>query len=319
MVLVTFSQQTEHRLVYGLLSAGLVVLIIGSIYLYQQNQDQADKIRMLLEERNYFLLENASTTRQLLSERDLASSTIHELSTRLSLTSEELDDIERDLRREKNKNDEFEDQLRDLAGTVGDLDKLSKTDEELLQKYSRTYFLNENFIPLKLSLIDKKYLMNPEKDAYFHGEAIDYLEEMLDEAKQAGYEIKVVSAFRSFDEQKEVKTSHTIVYGSGSNAFSADQGYSEHQLGTTVDLVDPITQNLTEQFANTEAYAWLLKNAHKYGFVLSYPLGNQFYIFEPWHWRFVGRSLATDLHEDNKTFYDLDQRTLDEYLIKIFD
>ena len=313
------SPSTQTIILRAVTIIAIIGLCIIVTYLYQQNQARQEKITMLLAERDYFLLENASTTRILNEERELASSTIADLAGRLSLTSEELDDIERDYRREKKKNDDFEDQIKEIAGTVGVLDKLSKTDEELLQKYSRTYFLNENFIPLKLSLIAKKYRLNPEKDAYFHGDAIDFLEEMLAEAKDAGYDIKVLSAFRSFDEQVEVKSQHTLVYGSGANAFSADQGYSEHQLGTTVDIADTLTGGTYASFATTEAYAWLQKNAYKYGFILSYPEGNQFYIFEPWHWRFVGRDLAKDLYNGDKTFYDLDQRELDAYLVKIFD
>jgi LAS superfamily LD-carboxypeptidase LdcB len=316
---MTLVPEQKHFVIYGVLGVALCALIGGTAFLYRQNTAQEAKILMLLEERNYFLLESASTTRTLLAERELASSTITELSSRLSLTAEELSDIERDLRREKNRNEEFEEKINDLAGTIGVLDKLSKTDEELLQKYSRTYFLNENFIPMKLSLIPEEYLMDPARETYFHGDAMSHLKDMLDAAKRAGHDIKVVSAFRSFDEQREVKTGHTIVYGSGANAFSADQGYSEHQLGTTVDIVDTTTRTLTTSFAATAAYAWLLDHAHEYGFILSYPEGNPFFIFEPWHWRFVGRSLAEDLHDDNQSFYNLDQRALDAYLIKIFD
>jgi LAS superfamily LD-carboxypeptidase LdcB len=316
---MSISPQSETIIVRSITTIALLLLLIGVTYLYQQNKEQAAEILMLYEERNYFLLEHASTTRQLAAERDLASSTIQELSGRLSLSAEELEDIERDLKREKGRNEEFEDQIKDLAGTVGVLDKLSKTDEELLQKYSRTYFLNENFIPLKLSLIEKTYLLYPDREMYFHGDALPFLEEMLDDALEAGHDIRVLSAFRSFDEQVAVKSQHMFVYGSGANAFSADQGYSEHQLGTTVDIVDTATGATSASFANTEAYVWLLKNAHEYGFILSYPEGNQFYIFEPWHWRFVGHDLASDLHDDNKTFYDLDQRELDAYLVKIFD
>ncbi len=297
----------------------LIGLSVVAIYLYQQNQSHQEKITTLLLEHDYFLLEKASTTKLLAEERELASSTIQDLANRLSLSNEELDDIERDLKREKNKNDEFEDQIKEIAGTVGVLDKLSKTDKELLQKYSRTYFLNENFIPLKLSLIPEKYHMSSGKEMYFHGDAIEFLEDMLDDAKKAGHDIRVISAFRSFEEQIAIKSQHTLVYGSGSNAFSADQGYSEHQLGTTVDITDILTGGTNTSFATTEAYAWLQKNAHKYGFILSYPEGNQFYIFEPWHWRFVGRDLANDLYNSDKTFYDLDQRELDAYLVKIFD
>ncbi|MEZ4195027.1 MAG: M15 family metallopeptidase [Candidatus Paceibacterota bacterium] len=310
---------TEWRLIFITLGATFVVVVASVIYLYIQSNNRADTINMLLEERNYFLLENASNTKVLEAERALASSTIFELSTRLSLTSEELEDIENDLRREKNKNDEFEDQLKSLAGTVGVLDKLSKTDKELLQKYSRTYFLNENFRPVKLSEIKTKYIMPGAKDQYFHGDALPFLTDMLDDALDDGHDLRVISAFRSFDEQKDVKTSHEIVYGSGANAFSADQGYSEHQLGTTLDIVDIDTRTTSQTFGDTEAFAWLEKNAYKYGFILSYPEGNTFYIYEPWHWRFVGTELATYLHRKDKTFYDLDQREIDTYLVSIFD
>lgn len=148
---------------------------------------------------------------------------------------------------------------------------------------------------------------------------MEFLEDMLDAAKDDGIDLKVLSAYRSFDEQISVKQSHTVVYGSGANTFSADQGYSEHQLGTTVDLTTPEINGAYESFADTDAYQWLQKNAYKYGFILSYPEGNAYYVFEPWHWRFVGVDLARDLHRKGDNFYDWDQRKIDEYLIKIFD
>jgi D-alanyl-D-alanine carboxypeptidase len=72
-------------------------------------------------------------------------------------------------------------------------------------------------------------------------------------------------------------------------------------------------------FETTPAYEWLVKNAYKFGFALSYPKDNAYYIFEPWHWRFVGTDLARKLHRDGKSFYDLEQREIDEYLISLFD
>ena len=302
-----------------LLAVVLVLLLAATAFLFIQNKEQAAKIASLIEDRNYFLLDSASTTKIYLAEKEIASSTIAELSERLALTSEELEDIESDLRREKNKNDDFEDQIKEISGTIGVLDKLSKTDRELLQKYSRTYFLNENFIPMKLSEINKKYILEGRKDQYFHGDAIGFLTDMLDEAAKDGIDLKVISAYRSFDEQAELKGQFTQVYGAGSNTFSADQGYSEHQLGTAVDLTDKATGGTFLSFSQTEAFAWLEKNAHEYGFILSYPEGNTFYVYEPWHWRFVGRDLANDLRRKNTTFYEWDQRTIDEYLVTIFD
>ena len=296
-----------------------VLLVALTAFLYLQNRTQSQKINMLLEERNFFLLENASTTKAYLAEQALASSTINELSSRLALTAEELQDIERDLEREQDRNEDFEDQIKAISGTVGILDKLSKTDEELLQKYSKAYFLNENFVPLKISKIDERYVLPGRKDQYFHGDALEFLTDMLDAAADDGHDIKILSAYRSFDEQQALKGQYTQVYGSGSNAFSADQGYSEHQLGTTVDLSDIATGGTYTSFAQTEAYDWLIKNAYRYGFILSYPENNTFYVYEPWHWRFVGVELARDLHRAEDEFYNWDQRTIDEYLVKIFD
>ncbi len=303
-----------------LMTTIIVVLALGLAgYLLVQNRLQASKINMLLEERNFFLLETASSTKAFRQEQELASSTVAVLAQQLALTTEELADLENDYRREKGKNDDFEDQIRAISGTVGVLDKLSKTDKELLQKYSRTYFLNENFVPLKLSEINSRYILAGKKDQYFHGNAVKYLTAMLDEAKDDGFDIKIISAYRSFDEQQQLKGQFTQVYGIGSNTFSADQGYSEHQLGTAVDIVDVATGATSQSFAQTEAYQWLKEHAYKYGFILSYPEGNNFYIFEPWHWRFVGRDLARDLNRKGTSFYDLTQRELDEYLVTIFD
>lgn len=248
-----------------------------------------------------------------------ANATIEDLEDTLDAIRDDLKDLEKDYRKEKNKNEDFEDQIKKIAGTVGDLDKLSKTDEELLQKYSKVYFLNENYIPSDIDEIDEDYIL-PGKDAqFFHGDALPFLEDMIEDAARDDIDLKVISAYRSFDYQNALKGHFTQVYGEGANTFSADQGYSEHQLGTTVDLTDPTTGGTYTSFADTEAYAWLLKNAHKHGFTLSYPEGNTFYIFEPWHWRFVGEDLAEHLYDEKLSFYDMDQREIDSYLIKIFD
>lgn len=242
-----------------------------------------------------------------------------ELSDTLKTASADLEDLRDDYRQEKDKNDEFDDKIRKISKTVGVLNKLSKTDEELLQKYSKVYFLNENYIPSNITQIDDTYVLPGKDPMFFHGDALPFLDDMIDEAADDGVDLKIVSAYRSFDYQQALKGQYTTVYGSGANTFSADQGYSEHQLGTAVDLTDPDTGGTYTSFAQTDAYKWLLRNAYRYGFTLSYPEDNDFYVFEPWHWRFVGVELAEDLHDEHAHFYDWDQRKIDEYLIKIFD
>lgn len=235
-----------------------------------------------------------------------------------SLTSER-DTLSGELRGEKERNEKFADQIENITGTVGKLDKLAKTDPELLKKYSKVYFLNEHYAPPKLTLLDKSYAYDESKEFYLAKDVTPFLAEMVKDARTDGVDLWVVSAYRSFETQDRVKSAYTVTYGSGANGFSADQGYSEHQLGTTIDFTTKDLGSGLSGFDTTPAYEWLKDNAHKYGFTLSYPSGNAYYVFEPWHWRFVGIDLARDLHKDGKYFYDLDQRTLDEYLISLFD
>lgn len=232
-------------------------------------------------------------------------------------------DLADNLRNQQNANNQLQysiqTQINEISGTVGSLQKLSKTDPQLLAKYSKVYFLNENYVPQSLSQIDAQYLFDSKKPQQFLTNALPFLNNMLQAATNDKIVLKIVSGYRSYSEQIAVKTSHVMVYGSGANRFSADQGYSEHQLGTTADLITSGMTSLTSKMESSAAYKWLNENAYKYGFILSYPKSNSYYIFEPWHWRFVGVALATELHNKNQYFYEMTQRDINSYLIKIFD
>jgi LAS superfamily LD-carboxypeptidase LdcB len=213
-------------------------------------------------------------------------------------------------------------QLNGTQAQVDQLTALSHIDKQLLEKYSKVFFLSDNYVPESLIAIDPKYNQNSAKEEQFLTKAYPYLQHMIDDAGNANVNLKIISAYRSFGTQASLKAEYKMSYGSGANAFSADQGYSEHQLGTTADFT---TSKIGDNFSTTkggfdgsDGYKWLSENAYKYGFVLSYPKGNAYYIYEPWHWRFVGIALATRLHNDSKNFYDLDQRELDGYLALIF-
>lgn len=218
-------------------------------------------------------------------------------------------------------NSALKSELSTISETVGVLEKLSFTDEELLQKYSKVYFLNEHYEPESLTKIGEEYLYEKDKEMYFQSDAWFFLESLLDEANKDGnLNLLLASAYRSFDYQEGLKNFYVVKYGEGTaNTFSADQGYSEHQLGTAVDFTTTSLSGALNGFDKKDEYDWLLENAHKYGFVISYPEGNSYYKYEPWHWRFVGVKLATYLHENNMYFYDMDQREIDKYLPNLFD
>lgn len=203
--------------------------------------------------------------------------------------------------------------------TVEDIKKLEESDEELLAKYSKVFFLNEHYEPAQLSYIPTG-LVYSDKNQQISAEVLPFLLTMLNDMKSNGLEPRVISAFRSFGYQSDLKHNHTVTYGTTvSNQFVADQGYSEHQLGTTVDLVNSSIGSDMEAFDSTPEYQWLVNNAHRYGFILSYPENNAYYAFEPWHWRFVGKELAQHLNNKSVSFYNTPQREIDEYRLKIFE
>lgn len=282
-----------------IVGAPLLLLLAGGSYAYYRLSGELASVRADLAQK----LVEADQLKQA-----LATSTQDRMELTEALTAE------------RSRNQSFEDQINKIGSTVGKLDKLSKTDPQLLAKYSKVYFLNENYIPSSLSDIDKKYLFEPSRDFQIHTQVKDYLYEMLDDAADDGVDIKIISAYRSFYTQESLKASYKVTYGAGTaNSFSADQGYSEHQLGTALDFTTPSVGSTFVGFDKTDAYDWLVHNAYKYGFVISYPKSNTYYQYEPWHWRYVGVDLATKLHADQQYFYDLDQREINEYLSLIFD
>jgi LAS superfamily LD-carboxypeptidase LdcB len=212
------------------------------------------------------------------------------------------------------------DKVSQITGAVDDLKKLSQTDPELLKKYSKVYFLNEHYVPLSLTTISSQYSYASSKPLQIHSSVYPYFVKMLDDAGLSGMSLRADSAYRSFSDQAVLKSNYRFVYGAGTaNQFSADQGYSEHQLGTAVDFTTDNTHGGLTGFDKQIEYTWMKNNAYRYGFILSYPPNNSYYVFEPWHWRFVGVALATKLHQDNMNFYDMDQRVIDTYLVHIFD
>lgn len=296
---------------YLILDIVIVLLVIGSIYSIIRLYTLSTRIDRLTENVSSIADSLASTTKEL-------QATIAKTNTSLSTA---LSDQQKNVSAVQQQLGGFKSQVGDLSGSLNTLQKLAKTDPELLKKYSKVYFLNDNYVPARLAEIPLTYQYSENKQLIFHTDALPRLKSMLDAAKADAVNLYVSSAYRSFAEQKALKSDYAMTYGAGTaNSFSADQGYSEHQLGTAVDVITSgLGGVLDEKFDTTKAYQWMQKNAYKYGFILSYPKNNAYYVYEPWHWRFVGVKLAARIHEDGKNFYDLEQRTIDGYLVNIFD
>lgn len=133
-------------------------------------------------------------------------------------------------------------------------------------------------------------------------EAARALVGLFREAEEAGVQLAVQSAYRSYEYQRSTFEHWVAVDGyEVALLTSARAGHSEHQLGTAVDLRSrhgPPAWDL-EDWAATPEGAWVAANAHRHGFVMSYPRDEEArscYSYEPWHFRYVGPELAATLH-----------------------
>lgn len=127
------------------------------------------------------------------------------------------------------------------------------------------------------------------------------LEQLFATAKLANYDLMVSSGYRSYSYQVGLYNGYVSSMGkAAADQLSARPGYSEHQTGLAVD-VEPTSRKceLDQCFANTPEGQWLAANAYQYGFIIRYPADKVAitgYEYEPWHLRYVGIALATEMH-----------------------
>ncbi len=304
--LMKITEQNIKTIIF--IQLAFLLTVVGSLSAYGEYRHRQLIKQIIINEDNY-----ASTTNELVKK-------INTIDAGLTAITDQNVDLRNVVKLTQDKSNSFEEIVGQVNNTALTLDKLSKTDPQLLQKYSKVFFLNEHYIPSKLASIPSQYTFNKSTTYQIHAEVAPHILSMIKAAAQDNATLQVISAYRSFGTQAALKSSYKVTYGAGTaNSFSADQGYSEHQLGTTLDFTTPAVGDTFDNFDGTLEYKWLQSNAHLYGFILSYPQTNTYYQYEPWHWRYVGIDLATRLHRDGKNFYDVDQRFINDYLSVIFD
>ena len=152
--------------------------------------------------------------------------------------------------------------------------------------------------------IPEEKLVLIEPNIQVHIDMRDSLLEMRDEAKKNGIYLVFLSGFRSTNLQNEIfysLKSFRNQEAAERARVSAPPGYSEHSTGFAIDIGDA-TQRETDfetEFENTEAFKWLIKNAAKFHFKLSFTKDNKFIDYEPWHWRYEGSIEALKVFESS--------------------
>jgi D-alanyl-D-alanine carboxypeptidase len=119
------------------------------------------------------------------------------------------------------------------------------------------------------------------------------------------------SAYRSYASQSVIHAMKVSQLGkTAGEKLAARPGYSEHQTGLAIDISTTALGCQIGSFGASKASVWIAKNAWQYGFIVRYPSDAKTkitgYVWEPWHLRYVGVELATDMKSKNIT-------TLEEY------
>lgn len=169
---------------------------------------------------------------------------------------------------------------------------ITQKGDELLVLINKHIRLPETYEPTDLVTIDR-LIETTKPGMVLRKEATYAIGKMAKDAKRSGVNLVVLSAYRSYWSQAATFEEKVAIGGiSSAESFSARPGHSQHQLGTAVDFFVPsVTFGQSSGFLNSQEGNWLFTNANKYGFVLSYPEGKEAitgYIYEPWHWRYVG-------------------------------
>ena len=183
--------------------------------------------------------------------------------------------------------------------------KIINNPNNLIVLVNKNNQLLRNYKPNDLEKINLEFA---NENKYLRKEAKIAFEKLAKDAKQLGYRIVAVSAYRDYDYQNELFNYYIKEKGLDyALECSAKPGHSEHQTGLAVDVEGENKDY--DNFLDTKEFTWMKNNSYKYGFILRYPKGKEHitgFKFEPWHYRYVGIKIAKEIYEKNIT--------LEEYL-----
>ena len=180
----------------------------------------------------------------------------------------------------------------------------------LVNKYQK---LPDDFEP-ELIEIPSSMCAPGVSNQYLQKDAKEAFERMHYDAKELGLNITAYGTYRSISLQhniwnNKVDSGRTI---EDVDSLNSRGGHSEHHTGLAIDV---IKNNYTVE--TSKEYLWYKDNAHNYGFILRYPEGKENitgYLFEPWHLRYLGVELATEIYNSALTYEEYYVMNLEQYI-----
>ncbi|MCK9444410.1 MAG: M15 family metallopeptidase [Tissierellaceae bacterium] len=206
--------------------------------------------------------------------------------------------------------EEVEDMTDYLLDTtfVDDSGKLIlKNTDDILVLVNKRRNLPSDYKPSDLVIPDVKFSFDDIIDKrHLRKEAAHALEDMFREADNQNVILYGVSGYRSYNTQNYLFENKVSKVGEEeANLLVARPGQSEHQTGLAMDISSKSANfSLIEDFGQTTEGQWVNENAHRFGFIIRYKRDTTDitgYSFEPWHIRYVGVEVATEIYERNIT------------------
>ena len=174
-------------------------------------------------------------------------------------------------------------------------------DKGILMLVNKYNYLEEDHDIPNLENISLMYAYN---DNLLQEEAVTNYVKMARAAKEEGLNLVVNTSYRTYNSQEKIYYNFVKQYGEEyAEENSARAGYSEHETALSIDIDANRTD--ADLFEESSEYAWLMENAHEYGYILRYPKDLEKitgFSFEPWHYRYVGKEVAEKIKEENITF-----------------
>lgn len=223
------------------------------------------------------------------------------------LSNEPVESNEEELNSEVTEESSESDQISNDGFTVEDLKSSIFNSSDILSLVNKNYSLEDDYVPDDLVTLDvPTVLENPEINQ-LRKEAAKALKEMINSAEEENIILYARSGYRSYQTQVQLFNNYVANNGEeAANKFSARPGESEHQTGLSIDVTsESVDYQLTESFGETAEGIWIQEQAHNFGFIIRYPKGKEEitgYQYEPWHLRYLGDEMATDVFERGLTY-----------------
>ena len=187
-----------------------------------------------------------------------------------------------------------------------DMDKEDYSDPLIISDFSTDMLVNkhrsltEDYEPDDLVSIDSEYAADDTQAGARI--AVNAFISMYKAAKDEGLDLVINSSYRSYQDQVDICDTYRELYGENYvQNYVAQPGFSEHQTGLSFD----IGSRNSNIFAESDEYTWVQENAHKYGFIQRFPEEYEAitgFRAEPWHYRYVGKKIATYIYEHDISF-----------------